>query len=396
MWTRTTSGVCPDSRVITVRTVLVAPDSFKGSLRASEAARAIGLGVVDRLPGARVIYHPVSDGGEGMVEVLAETLSGKMIRTEVSGPLPGTRVSAQWCLSGDGRVAVIEMAQAAGLPLIPPHLRDPRLSTTRGVGELLRTALDKGVASVVMGIGGSATNDGGAGMAEALGAELLDEQGKRLGPGGACLARLKSIDCKRMDDRVQATEIIVACDVQNPLFGPTGASAVYGPQKGATAEDVRVLDEALRHYRDVLQQTFGLDVQELPGSGAAGGLGAGLVAFCRARLMRGIDVVLDATGFDKHLVEADLVITGEGRLDRQFRYGKALSGVVERTHRLNKPVVAVVGGMEGTGEDYTGSGGFLDVTTLVNDTTSQDLAMQNGSELLRIRTREILDRVVRY
>jgi glycerate kinase len=336
------------------------------------------------------VEHPVSDGGEGLVDVLAGAMGGAIVATEVVGPLPGQRVTAQWGISPDGSTAIIEMAQAAGLLLVSPGRRDPRIATTYGVGELIRAALDRGVRSLIIGIGGSATNDGGAGMAEALGARFFDSAGAPLERGGAHLKRLAAIDLQNLDPRLASVTVDVACDVRNPLLGEAGASAVYGPQKGASPEDVLRLDEALAAYRDVIRETLGIDVQVIPGSGAAGGLGAGLAAFCHARLRRGIDIVLDATGFDERLRAADLVITGEGTIDAQTWAGKAISGILERAHRVSRPVVAVVGIMAGRPDDFLGEGGLLAITQLVNASTPQENAMHNAPGLLQIRTRELL------
>ncbi len=373
--------------------ILVAPDSFKGSLSAAEAARAIGMGIRDLSSGAVVTEHPISDGGEGMMDVLLGSLSGTVQVTEVAGPVPGSRVNARWGLSGDGHVAIIEMAQAAGLTLVPANLRDPRQTSTKGVGELIKAALEAGATSLLVGIGGSATNDGGAGMAEALGVRFLDANGRDLLPGGAALHELHSIDTSGIDQRLRSTEVVVACDVQNPLVGPDGASAVYAPQKGASRADVSNLDAALQRYREVLLESTGVDVQQVPGSGAAGGLGAGLLVFCRATLKRGIDLILDATGFDRALLRASLVVTGEGRIDRQLGFGKALAGVLDRARKTGKPVVAVVGTMEGRREEFTGPASFLDLITLVNESTTTQQAMRDAAGLVRLRSFEIMQRI---
>ena len=364
-------------------TVLVAPDSFKGSASATDAAVAIGKGVQDVMPDVQVILHPVSDGGEGLVDVLVPALGGRFVITDVCGPLPGSVVHARWGLSSDGSMAVMEMAQAAGLGLVPENRRDPKVTTTFGVGELIRAALDRGARSILLGIGGSATNDGGAGMAQALGVRLLDRAGRELAPGGAALQNLDAIDLSGLDPRLHAAHITVACDVRNPLTGPTGASAVYGPQKGATPADIGVLDRALAHYRDRILNVCGIDVQAIPGSGAAGGLGAALVAFCGARLQSGIDVVLESTGFDRLLAEADLVITGEGRMDEQTLYGKALAGVLQHAGRQRVPVAAIVGSLGAPRETLIGPEAFCAVEVLVSGTVTTADAMGNAPEHLR-------------
>jgi len=350
-------------------------------------------GVEEALPDATVLVHPVSDGGEGLVAVVAAALGGKVVRLEVNGPPPGQSVEASFGLSGDGATAIIEMAQAAGLPLVPPGSRDPKVTSTVGVGDLIRAALERGVSSILVGIGGSATNDGGAGMAEALGIRLLDREGMSLPRGGAGLERLDRIDFSGRDKRLENVSVTVACDAQNPLLGPSGASRVYGPQKGATPADVELLERSLTRLAEVVHSTLGRDLASIPGGGAAGGLGAGLVAFCNARLRKGIDVVLDMTGFDARLKTADLVITGEGKIDAQLRFGKALSGVLARAARMGKPVAAVVGSIEGPKERFLGPEGFEEILSLVDETTSQEDAMATPTRYLHDRTRELLKRL---
>ena len=279
--------------------ILIAPDSFKGSLSAHEAASAIERGVLQALPDATVVRHPVSDGGEGLVAVVTPVLGGRMVTTSVSGPLPGQRVEARWGLSADGSVALIEMAEAAGLQLVPPDRRDPKVTTTYGVGELITAALDAEVSSVIIGIGGSATNDGGAGMAEALGVRFFNSSGNPVGRGGAALLNVARVDIRGKDPRLNSVEMLVACDVQNTLCGKQGASAVYGPQKGATPSDVSLLDKALERFGTMIQSEMSIDVLEISGGGAAGGLGIGLVASCAGTLMRGIGLVLRVTKFDE-------------------------------------------------------------------------------------------------
>jgi len=349
-------------------------------------------GVLQVLPDAHIIKHPVSDGGEGLVSVVTPALGGCIVTTNVSGPLPGQRIDARWGLSSDGSVAIIEMAEAAGLTLVPVDRRDPKITTTYGVGELIRAALDAGVSSILIGIGGSATNDGGSGMAEALGIRFIDASGKPLGPGGAALVDIVSINDQGKDARINNVEVLVACDVQNTLCGIQGASAVYGPQKGARLSDISLLDKALLRFGKAIQTSLGIDVFDLPGGGAAGGLGAGLVAFCGATLKRGIDLVLQVTGFDDHVQGADLVVTGEGRIDRQVRFGKALSGVVGQAKRHNVPVVAVVGSIEGSREDFLSDGFLNDLESLIDVHTSSEEAMRNAQTLIAQRTKLLIQR----
>ncbi len=345
------------------------------------------------MPSVSICEHPVSDGGEGLVDLLVPVLGGSVRVSRVSGPLPGQKVEARWGYAESGQTAVIEMAQAAGLPLVPPDRRDPRVTTTYGVGEVIRLALDAGAKTLVVGIGGSATVDGGAGMAEALGARFTTPSGQPIVRGGAGLADLASIDTSGVDQRLHEVRVIVACDVQNPLLGPEGAAAVYAPQKGATPEDVRTLERALRRYSDVLLSDIRIDVRSYPGGGAAGGLGAGLLAFCGAELKSGIDVMLDATSFDDQLRRADCVITGEGKIDRQVAYGKAIAGVLRRANASNVPVIGVVGCLEGSLDDFRGTGRFYDLITLVNERTSVQTAIENAAFLIRQRTIQLLQQI---
>ena len=366
--------------------ILVAPDSFKGTLSAAEASVAMGRGVRRALPRASVRLHPVSDGGEGFIDALIPFMGGAPHRTEVRGPLPGQRVRARWALVGKGTTAVIEMASAAGLALVPHGKRDPRVTPTFGVGELILRALKRNVGSILVGIGGSATNDGGAGMASALGVKFLNPSGAPLPPGGGALSDLARIDVGGLDPRLAHTAVTVACDVTNPLTGPHGASRIFGPQKGGDPSAVAALDMALRRYAKVLRTDLGLDVESIPGSGAAGGLGAGLIAFCNARLASGIDVVLDVTGFDDALASSDLVLTGEGRIDAQTRSGKALSGILRRARARHVPVAAVAGSVECAVEDYIGPDGFIALAALDDGSVLPGAAMKNAARLLEERT----------
>jgi len=309
--------------------IVIAPQGFKGNLTALQVARAIEKGIKRVLPDARTAIKPMADGGEGTVQALVDATGGKMMSTEVTGPL-GERVTARWGILSDKVTAAIEMAAASGLPLVPHEKHNPLVTTTYGTGELVLAALDNGCRKLIIGIGGSATNDGGAGMAQALGARLLDAGGKELPFGGAALARLEHIDISRMDSRITDFEVTLASDVNNPLCGPNGASAIYGPQKGATPEKVRQLDAALSHYADVIRRDLGLDLRDIPGAGAAGGLGLGLMVFLKARPIPGIDVVIKATNFVADLKDADLVFTAEGRIDCQSAMGKVPTGVARK------------------------------------------------------------------
>ena len=330
--------------------IVIAPQEFKGSLTAIEIARAIEVGVLRAIPDAATVLAPVADGGDGTLQALVDSSSGRIESAAVTGPL-GEEVVAEWGALGDGKTAVIEMARSSGLALVELDARDPRNATTKGVGDLIAEALDAGPSKFIIGIGGSATNDGGAGMMQALGASLLDSDGRELGPGGAALAKLDRIDVSNLDERVRSTSVVVACDVNNPLCGPTGASAVFGPQKGATPEIVAELDAALDHFADVMERDLGADVRERAGAGAAGGLGAGLMALLDAELRAGVDIVLDAVGLAEQLEGADLVITGEGQIDASTIFNKAPVGVARLASQRGIPVIALSGSL---GEGYEG------------------------------------------
>ncbi len=323
---------------------IVAPDSYKGSLSALEVANSIARGILKVFPEAEVLKVPIADGGEGTVEALVTATGGEMIFTEVSGPL-NEAVEACWGILGDGETAVIEMAAASGLTLIPKDRRNPLITTTYGTGELIKAALDKGLRKLIIGIGGSATNDGGAGVAQALGVKLLDSEGNELPPGGAALINLAAIDLSGLDRRLQESTIMVACDVDNPLCGERGASAVFGPQKGASQEMVAELDAALQNYQMIACKATGRNIAELPGAGAAGGLGAGLMFFTSAKLRPGVDIVIEATGLRDMVAKADLVITGEGCTDFQTAFGKAPVGVAKLANQLAVPVVCLSGSL---------------------------------------------------
>ena len=324
--------------------LVLAPDSFKESLSARAAALAMERAVRRAIPGAETVLLPIADGGEGTMATLVFATGGRMHRVEVTGPL-GSRVAARYGTLGDGATAVVEMAEASGLQLVPAENRDPRATTTRGTGELIRHALERGARSLIAAIGGSATNDAGAGALQALGAGLFDEAGAPLGPGGGSLARLARIDLGTLDPRLAGADLRVACDVANPLCGPDGASAVFGPQKGATPAMVAELDANLSRFAEVLRRDTGLDVRAAPGSGAAGGLGAALLA-CGGRLVPGIELVLDAVAFDEKVRGAAAVLTGEGRIDAQTPRGKVIAGLVTRAKRAGVPVIAFAGSVE--------------------------------------------------
>lgn len=324
--------------------IVIAPDSYKESLSAQAVAGAIERGFREIYPNADYHQLPVADGGEGTVEAMVAATQGRVVDVEVTGPL-GDTVQGFYGLSGDEQSAFIEMAAASGLELVPTDKRCPLTTTSWGTGELIRHALDAGVKHIIIGLGGSATNDGGAGMAQALGVKLLTADNQAIAPGGAGLATLKRIDISELDARLAECRIEVACDVTNPLTGEEGASAVFGPQKGATPEMITRLDAALAHYAQCVKRCLDIDVLTLQGGGAAGGMGAALYAFCGAELRPGIEIVTDALHLDKLVADADLVITGEGRIDSQTIHGKVPVGVARVAKRYNVPVIAIGGSL---------------------------------------------------
>jgi glycerate kinase len=328
--------------------IIIAPDSFKDSLSARGVADAIAEGLARVWPGALLIKCPMADGGEGTVESVLAACEGEWRRTQVRGPL-GAPVEARWGWLPDSRTAIIEMAEASGLQLLPPGQRDACSSSTYGTGELIRAALDEGAGRVILAIGGSATNDAGAGAMQALGVALLDEHDQPLPPGGLALAQLSRIDLRNLDPRLVSVRFEIAADVDNPLCGAHGASAIFGPQKGASAQQVEALDRALGHFAGHCARALGKDVSDEPGSGAAGGLGFAAKAFLEAQFSPGVEVVAQLTGLSDAINGADLVITGEGRFDAQTLRGKTPFGVARIAQRHGVPVVVIAGTL---GEGY--------------------------------------------
>ena len=360
--------------------IVIAPDSYKESLSALEVAQAVEAGFRQVFPDAEYVLVPVADGGEGTVDAMVAATGGRKEIVTVTGPL-GEPVEAFYGLTGDGDTAVIEMAAASGLMLVPAAARNPLRTSSRGTGELIRAALDAGARRFILGIGGSATNDGGAGMVQALGARLLDADGRDVEGSGGGLARLERIDVSALDPRLKECRIEVACDVDNPLTGPRGASAVFGPQKGATPEAVETLDTALAHYAVCAKAATGRDVAELPGAGAAGGLGAGLLFFTNARLRSGVDIVLEAVGFAEVVRDADFVITGEGRTDFQTAFGKAPVGVAKLAKQFGVPVFCLSGGLGEGADDVLAHG--IDATLSICDRPmTLDECMRAGGALI--------------
>lgn len=322
--------------------IIIAPDSYKESLTAMEVATAIEAGFRQILPNAEYIKLPMADGGEGTVQSLVDASNGTIIQHHVTGPL-GEQVPAFFGVMGDGKTAIIEMAAASGLHLVPLDKRNPMLTTSYGTGELILAALDHGVEHIIVGIGGSATNDGGIGMAQALGVQLLDSNAQPLTFGGQALAQLATIDLTTIDPRLAHIKLDVACDVDNTLCGINGASQVFGPQKGATPAMVAELDQHLAHYATVIEQQLGIKIKDMAGAGAAGGMGAALLGLFNAHLRSGIEIVIDAVNLHDIVKDADLVITGEGRIDSQTIHGKTPIGVARAAKKFNKPVIGIAG-----------------------------------------------------
>lgn len=322
--------------------IVLAPDSFKESMTAKQACEAMQRGIHRVNPHVRCVHVPMADGGEGTMQSLVDATGGQIHVIPVRGPL-GQEVQASLGIMGDRKTAVLEMASASGIGLVPVADRNPMAATTYGTGQLIHAALEHGVEKILIGIGGSATNDGGAGALQALGGRLLDADGKELGPGGGELGKLARIDLANLDPRLRDVQVEVACDVTNPLCGPEGASRVFGPQKGATQEMIELLDANLRHYAELIKSQLGRDAAEVPGAGAAGGLGAGLMVFLNGTLKKGIEMVIEYTGLEHKVQEADMVWTGEGSIDFQTQFGKTPLGVARVARRHQKPVVAFAG-----------------------------------------------------
>jgi len=364
--------------------VVVAPNAFKGSLSASQAAHAMALGVLEVFPESEVIEVPVADGGDGTVDALVSAHRGTYLTEAVDGPL-GDPVQATYGLIEGGRTGVVELASASGLTLIPAERRDPRTASTYGFGQLLQAVRRAGAGHVIAGIGGSATNDGGAGMAQALGYRLLDAAGRELPRGGAALARLDRIDPTGFDPTWHSVTVMVACDVTNPLTGPQGASTVYGPQKGADDEMIRELDAALARLAEVIERDLGKRVADVPGAGAAGGAGAGLMAFLDAGLVPGAPLIVEASGLDAQLRGAGLVITGEGRVDSQTAYGKAPGEVAKRAQAARIPVL-LIAGSKAPGWEVLSDLGVTAVVTLDEEGDDLQQLMGDAGEMVRRAT----------
>lgn len=360
--------------------IVVAPDSFKGSITALQAAAAMEQGLRRVFPNAAIEKIPMADGGEGTVQSLVDATGGHIRTERVLAPL-GNEVNAEFGILADGETAVIEMAAASGLTLVPADKRNPLYTTTYGTGQLIHTALELGCRRLIVGIGGSATNDGGAGMAEALGVKLLNAKGKPIPRGGVGLGQLTSIDITSRHPAIAETETVVACDVNNPLTGPKGASHVYGPQKGATPEMVETLDTHLAHFDRILTRTLGKSFSDIPGAGAAGGLGAGLMAFLNAQLQLGVDIIIEAVNLKERMKDADLVLTGEGQLDFQTAFGKTPIGVAKVAKSYNLPIIAIAGSIA-EGAEAVYHKGIDAMLAIVQQPMSLEQASADASRLI--------------
>ncbi|ELY2508017.1 glycerate kinase [Cronobacter sakazakii] len=371
----------------TLKKIVIAPDSFKESLSAMDVAKAIEAGFREIYPQAHYVCVPMADGGEGTVEAMVAATGGQIITTPVTAPL-GNKVDSFFGLLGDGETAVVEMAAASGLHLVPTAQRDPRITTSYGTGELILAALERGVKAIIIGIGGSATNDGGAGMMQALGARFLDGEGRELAPGGAALARLERLDLSTLDPRLAQVSVTAACDVDNPLCGEKGASAVFGPQKGATPEMVSELDTALRRFGDILEAATGKTIVSAPGAGAAGGMGAALLGMLNAELRPGIEIVIESLGLAQAVRDADLVITGEGRLDSQSIHGKTPVGVARVAKQFQRPVVAIAGSLT---PDYqiVHEHGIDAAFSVIDRIVTLQEALEDAARNLRVTARNV-------
>ena len=359
--------------------IVIAPDSFKGSNSSMAVATRIETGIRRVFPEVEIVKIPIADGGEGTVEALVAGAGGRIYTADVKGPM-GEDCKAEYAILTNG-TAALEMAASSGLPMVAQGKRNPLVATTYGVGQMIIAAIERGATDIVIGLGGSATNDGGIGMAQALGVSFKDANGNELGFGGGPIAKLSSIDVSGLDERIKNVKITIASDVNNPLCGPKGASAIFGPQKGADPEMVKLLDKNLAHYAEIVKQQLDIDQINTPGAGAAGGLGFGLLVFCGARLNSGIETMLDAVRFEEKLENCDIIVTGEGKIDGQSAFGKVPVGVAGRARRLGIPVLAIVGDI-GDGAEAVYDFGIDSIMSTVNRAMPLSEAIARGGELL--------------
>lgn len=368
--------------------IVIAPDSYKGSLSALEVANSIEKGILRVFSNATVEKIPMADGGEGTVQSLVDSTKGRIVNVIVKGPLLKD-VTAFYGILGDGKTAIIEMAAASGLPLILEEEKNPLITTSYGTGQLIKDALDKDCRNIIIGLGGSATNDGGIGMAKALGVKFLDNEGNDIGEGGGSLGKLNCIDTSNIDQRIKNCTITAACDVDNPLCGSRGASHVFGPQKGADSAMVEILDKNLAHYAEIIKNTLSVDIANTPGAGAAGGLGAGVMAFLNASMKKGIDIVIELTKLEEKIKDADLVFTGEGMIDFQTAFGKTPFGVAKISKKYDIPVITIAGGI-GKDAESLYEKGFDSIFSIVDKPMSLDTAIENSSILIEKTTERII------
>lgn len=371
---------------------MLAPDSFKESMSAKKACEAMERGIRKVLPDAEAIHVPMADGGEGTVDALVDGSDGTRIEVVVSGPIPTEKVTTYYGLLADKKTAVMEMAKANGIELLAENQRNPLLTSTYGTGEMIKAALDHGAERIIIGIGGSVTNDGGAGMAQALGIRLLDEENNEIPVGGGALSKLATIDVTNIDPRIKNTEIVIASDVTNPLTGPKGASVVFGPQKGATPEMVEELDKNLAHYAQVIKKELAIDIADHPGAGAAGGLGTGLLVFAGASMRSGVDLVIELTHLEEVISQADYIFTGEGGMDFQTKFGKAPYGVAKVAKKYQKPVFACAGYI-GENVEVLYDEGITAIFGILAKSSSLDEALKSGEANLE-RTVENIVRIL--
>ncbi len=360
--------------------IIVAPNSFRGSLNAFQVADAIIAGFRRTIPDVEIVRIPIADGGELTIDVLVNSLGGQILQETVLDPLCNP-VKASYGLLGDGTTAVIEMSRASGVSLIAPELLNPMQATSYGTGQLIKAALDVGCRKIIVGLGGSATVDGGAGMLQALGVKLLDNQGRQIGYGGGALAELHLVDTDQIDRRLSKVELVVACDIDTKLLGPNGAALMFGPQKGATPQMAQELDSNLSHFAQIILRDLDCDVTGIPYGGASGGIAAAMYAFMGARLERGIDLVLEHINFKKHLIASDLVITAEGKLDLQTLRGKGPYGVAQAARSSATPVLIIVGAIDKEIEQADFSA-FDAIVPICNRPMSLDFSMRNAASLI--------------
>ncbi|MFL0270033.1 glycerate kinase [Candidatus Clostridium radicumherbarum] len=358
--------------------IVLAPDSFKESMTAKEACEAMEKGIKKVNKNITCVHVPMADGGEGTMQSLVDATNGKIYTVEVVGPL-GNNVEATYGILGDGETGILEMASASGIHLVPKEKRNPLITTSYGTGQLIKACLDHGVKKLLIGIGGSITNDGGSGVVQALGGKFIDPEGNEIGFGGGELGKIAKIDLSNFDNRLKDVIVEVACDVNNPLCGEEGASRVFGPQKGATEEMIEVLDRNLRHYAFLIKAEMGKDVLDVPGAGAAGGLGAGLMAFLNGKLKKGIEMVIEYAQLEEKIKCADIVWTGEGSIDFQTQYGKTPIGVAQVAKKYNKPVIALAGRI-GDDVEVLYDMGIDSIFCIMKGVSTLDEALKSGKE----------------